>query len=101
MVLAITPSQESFILNLLDEQILADETNTTIMAEAMVKDHNFSQMLPILSHTIVSHGKDSRQEKTVDFHIPTTKRQKPSPPEFDIKAVVSGRYIYEIKNDII
>lgn len=87
MVLTITPSQESFILNLLDEELVKiDELNTT-MAEAMVKDQYFPQTLSVLSQPI-SPLKESRHEKTVDFHIPA-KRQKPS-PEFDIKAVVSG-----------
>jgi hypothetical protein len=83
MVLTITPSQESFILNLLDEDLVAIDDPSTKMAEAMVKDHYFSQTGPMLPQPVMT-----RQEKTVDFHIPT-KRQKTS-PDFDIKAVVSA-----------
>ena len=92
MVLTITPSQESFILNLLDEELIDDPS--TKMAEAMVKDHYFSQTGPILSQPVMT-----RQEKTVDFHIPT-KRQKNN-PEFDIKAVVSGKWSTQMQMKMI
>jgi hypothetical protein len=87
IMLTITPSQENFILNLLDEHIVPteDAVNSINMAEAMVKNHYFNQPFPT---------KDARSDmnsgKTVDFHIPA-KRQKPS-PELDIKAVVSGEF---------